>query len=315
MLPSLNASASQFTRTLNTASFGFSLPGLNPNGQIIGPFHALDMRGSAVAPLFNFGAYARYRAGKTAVVASPTTTPTVAKPTTDQLEKPGALVEPGADKPTDTPVDKPVVATPKTTTTTAAQPQEEQLSDAEIARLLEWARRTAEGGRIVAPPGDNLKELLDRIEKASPGNAGAAELRTKASAVIGQRGKLALKKMQLEEAEDAFRALIALRADDEWAKGRLARTLALRADRSLEKRRYSAAATDANLALELQPDDILARMVLAEAYLATGKRELATEEFGRVLELRPNDKRAKKGLAAAAAPPPKRGKPANKKKR
>lgn len=70
MLPSLNASASQFTRTLNTASFGFSFPGLNPNGQIIGPFHALDMRGSAVAPLFNFGAYARYRAAGAAVKAS-----------------------------------------------------------------------------------------------------------------------------------------------------------------------------------------------------------------------------------------------------
>ncbi len=39
--------------------------------------------------------------------------------------------------------------------------------------------RTAEGGRIIAPPGDNLKELLDRIEKASPGNADAAALRTR----------------------------------------------------------------------------------------------------------------------------------------
>lgn len=70
MLPSLNAAASQFTRTLNTASFGFSLPGLNPNGQIIGPFHVLDMRGTAVAPLFNLGAYARYRAAGAAVTAS-----------------------------------------------------------------------------------------------------------------------------------------------------------------------------------------------------------------------------------------------------
>ncbi len=70
MLPSLNTAASQFTRTLNTASFGFSLPGLNPNGQILGPFHTLDMRGTAVAPLFNFGAYARFRAAGAAVAAS-----------------------------------------------------------------------------------------------------------------------------------------------------------------------------------------------------------------------------------------------------
>lgn len=70
LLPSLNGSAAQFTRTLNTASFGFSLPGLNPNGQIIGPFHVLDARAQVEAPLFDFGAFARYRAAGAAVKAS-----------------------------------------------------------------------------------------------------------------------------------------------------------------------------------------------------------------------------------------------------
>jgi outer membrane protein TolC len=70
LLPSLTGSASQFTRTLNTASFGFSLPGLDPNGQIIGPFRVLDARGSAAVPLFNFGAFAHYRAAGAAVRAS-----------------------------------------------------------------------------------------------------------------------------------------------------------------------------------------------------------------------------------------------------
>ena len=70
LLPSLNGSAFQFTRTVNTASFGFSLPGLNPNGQIIGPFHNLDLRASAAAPLFNLGAFARVRAAGAALKAS-----------------------------------------------------------------------------------------------------------------------------------------------------------------------------------------------------------------------------------------------------
>lgn len=77
LLPSLSTSASQFTRTLNTASFGFSLPGLNPNGQILGPFHALDARGSATVPIFNFGALARYRAAD-AVVKETSAAATVA---------------------------------------------------------------------------------------------------------------------------------------------------------------------------------------------------------------------------------------------
>jgi outer membrane protein TolC len=70
LLPSLNGSASQFTRTLNTASFGFSLPGLDPNGQIIGPFRVLDARAQVQAALFDFGAFARYRAAGASVKAS-----------------------------------------------------------------------------------------------------------------------------------------------------------------------------------------------------------------------------------------------------
>ena len=70
LLPSLNGSASQFTRTVNTASFGFSLPGLNPNGQIIGPFRVLDTHAQVQAALFDFGAFARYRASDAAVKAT-----------------------------------------------------------------------------------------------------------------------------------------------------------------------------------------------------------------------------------------------------
>ena len=68
--------------------------------------------------------------------------------------------------------------------------------------------------------------------------------------------------------------------------------------------------------VEILPDDVASRIVRGEAYLATAKRELAAEEFKRVLELRPADKRAKLGLAASMAPPPKHpGKGGSKKKR
>jgi serine/threonine protein kinase len=193
---------------------------------------------------------------------------------------------------------------------TGQTPDQTTADEAEVTHLLEWAKRSAEGGRIITPPGDNLKELLDRIEKASPGNAQAAELRQKTTAALGRRGVLALKKQRLEEAEDAFRALVILKPEDEWGKGKLARTLALRSERNVERHRYTAAIADANQALEILPDDIMARISLADAYLATGKREQAAEEYKRVLELRPADKRAKNGLTAAMAPaPPQKGKP------
>jgi outer membrane protein TolC len=70
LLPSLDAAASHYTRTVNTASFGFSLPGLNPNGEIIGPYRVIDARARVEAPLFDFGAFARYHAAGAAVTAS-----------------------------------------------------------------------------------------------------------------------------------------------------------------------------------------------------------------------------------------------------
>jgi len=65
--------------------------------------------------------------------------------------------------------------------------------------------------------------------------------------------------------------------------------------------------TDATAALEIDADDAAARLVLADSYLALGKHELAAEEYQRVLEARPADKRAKRGLivAQAAKAPPK----------
>ncbi|MGZ3429177.1 MAG: serine/threonine-protein kinase, partial [Polyangia bacterium] len=62
--------------------------------------------------------------------------------------------------------------------------EDDKMSPAEIDRMLEWARRTAEGGRIIAPPGDNLKELLDRIDKADPGNAQAEALKQKTTTML-----------------------------------------------------------------------------------------------------------------------------------
>ena len=193
-----------------------------------------------------------------------------------------------------------------------AKVDEDKMSPAEVDRMLEWARRTAEGGRIIAPPGDNLKELLDRIEKADPGNAGAAALRTRTSALLARKGSLALKKGRVDEAVQDLESLAALKPDDDKIKQSLSRELRMRAERLLGKRKAQAALTDVTAALELVPDDSSSRMVLADVYLGLGKHELAAEEYQRILDGKPSDKRAMHGLAMANAannvkkPPPKK---------
>jgi len=190
---------------------------------------------------------------------------------------------------------------------------DEKMSPAEIDRMLEWAKRTAEGGRIIAPPGDNLKELLDRIDKADPGNAQAEALKNRATQMLGRKGTLALKKTKLDEAEEDFQALVVLKPDDEWAKGRLSRTLSLRSQRSLGKGKLQAALADATAALEMAPENTNIQLTLADVHMAMGKHELAAEEYQRVLNVKPADKRAKLGLQKAAAPP--KTKPGAKKKK
>jgi tetratricopeptide (TPR) repeat protein len=214
-----------------------------------------------------------------------------------KLQEKQPTVTPPLTAPTPVKVEK----TPPVKTAKPAK-EDDKMSPAEIDRMLEWARRTAEGGRIIAPPGDNLKELLDRIDKADPGNAQAEALKQKTTTMLGRKGTLALKKQKLDEAEEDFQALVVLKPDDEWSKGRLARALTLRAQRSLGKNKLQAALADATAALEYAPEETNIQNTLGDVHLAMGKRELAAEEFQRVLDVKPADVHAKLGLVRATAP-------------
>jgi tetratricopeptide (TPR) repeat protein len=196
------------------------------------------------------------------------------------------------------------------------EPEEpEKMSPAEIGRMLEWARRTVQGGRIVAPPGDNLKELLDRVDHADPGNADAQALRKQTSDTLARKASLAMRKGRVDEAVQTYQDLAALNPDNADAQKALERSLRVRAARLLERKKAQAAMTDATAALEIDADDAAARLVLADSYLALGKTELATEEYQRVLEARPADKRAKRGILAAEAAKAAKTAPKNVKKK
>src|SRR6202012_4923230 len=96
--------------------------------------------------------------------------------------------------------------------------------------------------------------------------------------------------------------LVVLKPDDDVSKQRLARALTLPSQRALRGKKQQAALGAAQAALELAPDDTNTAMQLADVHLAMGKHELAAEEYQRVLDVKPMDKRAKLGLQKAAAP-------------
>lgn len=70
LLPDVGVSASDGQRTFNTASFGLPLPGLDPNGEVIGPVRTVDLRGRVEAPIVNLPAISRIRSARSAARAS-----------------------------------------------------------------------------------------------------------------------------------------------------------------------------------------------------------------------------------------------------
>jgi Flp pilus assembly protein TadD len=119
-------------------------------------------------------------------------------------------------------------------------------------------------------------------------------------------------KRKLDEAEADYRALEELDPDDKSLRTRLAGTLALRAKLSLIKNKNGAAIADATAAVEIMPDDASVRMVLADAFFQMGKLDQAIEEYKKVLDQQPQNKRAQKRLLLAQsqrpAPKKKKGK-------
>jgi outer membrane protein TolC len=70
LLPSFDGSALESGRTYNSATFGFPIPGLDPNGILIGPVKTLDLRLHGEIPLVDIAAYKRVSSAKSAAAAS-----------------------------------------------------------------------------------------------------------------------------------------------------------------------------------------------------------------------------------------------------
>lgn len=70
LLPNITGDVVQAGRTFNTATFGLSLPGFDPNGEVEGPVNTIDFRGRIGQTIFDQSARARLNAAKTGVSAS-----------------------------------------------------------------------------------------------------------------------------------------------------------------------------------------------------------------------------------------------------
>ena len=172
----------------------------------------------------------------------------------------------------------------------------------DVGVLLDWAQRALGGGRLVGPPGDNLKELLARIERDDPGNAVAKGLRAQAMIGLRARVKEALYQRRIDDAIGALRALNEFDPADLDARDRLAGALSERCAKRATANQIGEAISDGKAAVELAPEDPRTCAALADALLAAGRRADAAEEYRRVIALAPEDLHARRQLAETLKP-------------
>ena len=190
-------------------------------------------------------------------------------------------------------------------------PPEAPRAENDTSMLTEWARRAAAGGRYIAPPGDNLVELLKRIEATAPDNPELGQLRTQAAAAINAKAREQLRRRHTLAALDSYHALQALQPQAPFPRAELAVQLAATA-RAIHK---GAQATElAQTAVELAPGLAVTHLALGDTLLAQGQRAAAAVEYRRTLALLPQgseSRQALRGLARTAHNPPAHGKRAH----
>ncbi|HEY7896136.1 MAG TPA: TolC family protein [Gemmatimonadaceae bacterium] len=69
LLPNVSAYAMEHGVTINTATFGFALPGLDPGGELLGPVNTIDVRGKLSQTVFDYAALSRVRSARSTAVA------------------------------------------------------------------------------------------------------------------------------------------------------------------------------------------------------------------------------------------------------
>ncbi len=177
-----------------------------------------------------------------------------------------------------------------------------EVLEGRVPMLFEWARRTVAGGRFVTPPGDNLLELLTRIEDVAPNHPDLPRLRAEAAANVLRRGREHLRRRQPLEAFDLYRTLLAI----EGGVANLGAVRAAQKPTGLARRfprselqlqllyvartgrgAHGAGLAAAHAAIEVAPRSAAAHLALADALLAANRRDAAATEYRRVLELHP----------------------------
>jgi len=173
---------------------------------------------------------------------------------------------------------------------------ETKLSLGEVERLLEWAKRAASNGRFTSPKGDNVRDLLARIDRDYPTHEGARKFRTKTYEQLLRKARRLQRRHRYDGAAALYEASIALFEKRKIPRIRLARLHLMQGRRALARHRYPLARQHARQALAAMPGNIRSLELLGDIAARRRQFKSAAKHFQAALDAHPKSRRHRKLL-------------------
>ena len=173
---------------------------------------------------------------------------------------------------------------PKTPPPPPPPPAPKTMTKKEVERLLEWTRRAADGGRYTRPTGDNVLELLGRIEGDFPGHPEAQKLRRRICQKLNRKSAQLRGRKRYESALRLIHAWRSLDPGSEDPTVQLVLTQLALGRQALSRRRYRSAMHFAKAAQKEMPDSPSATEFIGDIYARRKKFKSAITHYEAALQ-------------------------------
>jgi serine/threonine protein kinase len=201
----------------------------------------------------------------------------------DARARPAVKRDAAIKKPATQPVTRPATRTAK-------------LTEEQVQEKLEWVRAAAKGGRYLKPKGDNVIELLDRIEEGYPEHPAAQQLRHDLCAGLKKSVAVALRKGRSAEAERFVQAWMALDPLSQETREPFFKVQLAQGRKALSSKRIKLAQQYAGEALKISPQSPVALELLGDIAVKRKRWGTAVEHYEAALKVEDGSAAQKKRL-------------------
>ena len=175
-------------------------------------------------------------------------------------------------------------ATPDTRVPADAGHRKATVEEAE--RLIEWARRAFSGRRYTMPAQDNVKYLLDRVERDYPHHASAVRLRAQVIRQLWRDIQRARRRKQFERTEHLLMVWQELEPSSRAPLSQLSWLHVIQGRTALARRKYKLAGRHAHAARKAAPDSVMALELSGDIDTRRSRYPRAIKHYEEALRLK-----------------------------